>query len=220
MRTQQLLTLLKRTSLLKDFLVQGKLLYLPIQSPMLRGLYFNDSGFDSSAFYLLAFVQPLYVPSDTIDLTLATEIRSPEGLWTQSHLEIDPERLEASVRHLYPEFVAKFGSPEPFAKNWHGKWSKENPHVLRAAASTELLLQNWDRFHSLLEQAKSKAKDVPGNPPWVMSLLRDLEEMKNTAQRNGEAVRQMLVEAIRNQIVRFKLRSDTSAEELLNNVKQ
>lgn len=62
-------------TLLPDFAVATGLVFEVPIADLLRGLSFQGSSYDQTSFYLVAFIQPLYIPSDEVVPTFSE--RSP-----------------------------------------------------------------------------------------------------------------------------------------------
>jgi hypothetical protein len=59
------------------------LAYLPPAEHLLQGIHFDGSSFNASVFYVHAFCMPLYVPSDSIQLSIGFRLRNDQSeLWS------------------------------------------------------------------------------------------------------------------------------------------
>ncbi|MGA1981172.1 MAG: hypothetical protein ABSG84_01755 [Acidobacteriaceae bacterium] len=52
-----------------------KLLYLPLENGLLRGILFDSSDFSKTKFYVYAFLMPLFVPSKNLTLSFGDRLR-------------------------------------------------------------------------------------------------------------------------------------------------
>lgn len=120
--------------LLPEFaLATGLLFEVPIAA-LLRGLTFQGSSYDQTSFYLVAFVQPLYVPSDDVVPTFGQ--RSPRFPTTDALGEI-----EAFVTGAGRTFLQQVKMPVEFA-HWlerEEQGHKPDPFAHEALAYSWLL---------------------------------------------------------------------------------
>jgi hypothetical protein len=70
---------------------RNKLLHLPVQEGLLRGIFFDSSAFSKSTFYVHVFVMPLYVPSEHLNLSFGSRLA---GNW-----DIDATDTLATLKH-------------------------------------------------------------------------------------------------------------------------
>lgn len=64
---------------LEGFVFKGRLLFKPPLDRLLRGIYFDSSGFDRRAFYSTSFVMPLCVPTSHLYFTFGDRVRRAAG---------------------------------------------------------------------------------------------------------------------------------------------
>lgn len=68
---------------ISGFCAKGPLLYAQPLGHVLRGFYFEDSGFDPAAFYVWTFFLPLYLPTTHISFTFGQRLAGDNGeRWT------------------------------------------------------------------------------------------------------------------------------------------
>jgi hypothetical protein len=80
---------------LPDYTQSGMVLHSSSVKHVLRGFYFEDSGFDASAFYVWVFFLPLYIPTTTISFNFGKRLGSGSGTrWTLSTPRLHDELLE------------------------------------------------------------------------------------------------------------------------------
>lgn len=92
---------------------------------LLRGFWFDSSAFDKYTAYVYVFVQPLYVPSESLFFTFGRTLGYPFGfMLSNDGWDLDPEKWESSaplllktmVRHGLP-FIRKRDSMGLFIRN-------------------------------------------------------------------------------------------------------
>jgi hypothetical protein len=80
MKSAELALLLRDPLLqLEGFVLKRRLLFQPPLDRLLRGIYFDSSGFDRRAFYLTSFVMPLCVPTNHLYFTFGGRVRKAAG---------------------------------------------------------------------------------------------------------------------------------------------
>ncbi|WP_286920167.1 hypothetical protein [Flavobacterium sp. UBA4197] len=108
-----------------DYILKGDILYKKPIDSLLVGFCFERSGLNSNGFYLNAFVQPLYVPSEDISLTFGYRVTNTvSDFW-----EINPESenrllfssLEMEMNRSIDTFLSIFNSPTSFYKYYEDK---------------------------------------------------------------------------------------------------
>lgn len=114
---------------------QGTLLFMkPIQC-ILRGFYFEPSGFDPSGFYLWAFLLPLYVPNSYISFTFGKRIGGGK-LW---NVQKEKNLIGDLLVHIKSEgipFLNQGDTPERLAEMAAALMSDglKDPYVQEAIA--------------------------------------------------------------------------------------
>ena len=80
MKSRELALLLRHPLLQLDgFVLKGALLFKPPVDRLLRGIYFDSSGFDRRAFYPTLFVMPTCVPTSNLNFNFGDRIRMAAG---------------------------------------------------------------------------------------------------------------------------------------------
>jgi len=105
--------------------IKNHLIYHPILNGMLKGYYFNSSGFSADQFEIMAFVMPLYVPSDSISLDFGDSLRSPlKRQWweyKEDRLEQLGHELAVVMNKADRDFLSKISDAECFYHYYRGK---------------------------------------------------------------------------------------------------
>jgi hypothetical protein len=82
---------------------KGLMLYASPLDHVLRGFYFEDSGFDASAFYVWAFFLPLYVPTTHVSFSFGKRLGEGSGKrWNLSDPRLGDELLACIQRDGLP----------------------------------------------------------------------------------------------------------------------
>jgi len=133
----------------KEFAALGKLLLpdLPgfvVKSPMvfslpvkyvLRGLYFERSGFDKETFYAWVFFLPLYVPTTHVGFTFGKRLRdhAKREQWNALAPNLIDELVAAVKREALP-FLSGIESPRDVVKAAKSLANLQNPYLQEALA--------------------------------------------------------------------------------------
>jgi hypothetical protein len=148
--------------LLPDFaLATGLLFEVPI-ADLLRGLTFQGSSYDQTSFFLVAFVQPLYIPSDEVVPTFGK--RSPRFPATDAL-----DDIESFVTGAGRTFLEQLATPVDFA-NWlerEERGHRPDPFALEALACSRLLAGQTPVARRWLDLAAESAAGY---------IRRDIEE--------------------------------------------
>ncbi|MFL5920937.1 MAG: hypothetical protein ACJ75Q_14340 [Gaiellaceae bacterium] len=121
-------------TLLPDFAVATGLVFEVPIADLLRGLSFQGSSYDQTSFYLVAFIQPLYIPSDEVVPTFSE--RSPRFPGTDALGEI-----RSFVAGAGRTFFEHLRTPADFA-DWlerEERGHRPDPFALEALAYSRLL---------------------------------------------------------------------------------
>lgn len=110
---------------------------------ILCGILFDSSAFSKRAFYMHAFVQPLYVPAEQLVLTFGRRL---PGNWEYSDPEVHQlgaEVLKAFDKHALP-LHRRLATPEHFMTEAERTFSPTNIHLQQALVFTAILLGRID----------------------------------------------------------------------------
>ncbi len=131
MKSRELALLLRHPLLqLEGFVVKGRLLFKPPVDRLLRGIYFDSSGFDRRAFYPTWFVMPLCVPTSHLYFNFGDRLRTAAdaGGWSSEMPNLAAElgaALKRAANFLsgidsLPAFVAYAESRSRTERNLEG----------------------------------------------------------------------------------------------------
>jgi hypothetical protein len=138
--------------LLPKYEVAAGLLFVAPIAELLRGLTFQGSSFDRSSFYLVAFVQPLYVPSDEEIPTFGE--RSLRFATTDAR-----DGIESFVRGPARAFLERLKTPADLAE-WLERTEKghePDPFAFEALAYSLLLASRAQEAERWLEATAESA---------------------------------------------------------------
>ncbi len=102
-----------------EFHLEKRLLYLPPIDGLLRGFYFDSSGYDGAIFYAQMFVQPLYFPFVCVAFSVGERVWRPNLAddWrptSESEADVMADLVGAMRNKVLP-FLEARRTPEMFA---------------------------------------------------------------------------------------------------------
>jgi hypothetical protein len=110
------------------------MLYANPLNHVLRGFYFEDSGFDPSAFYVWAFFLPLYVPATHLSFNFGKRFGEGSGKrWNLSDPRLRDELLACIQRDGLP-FLESVKQPCDVATAIHRLGADSDPYKHEAIA--------------------------------------------------------------------------------------
>ncbi|HYR11155.1 MAG TPA: hypothetical protein VEQ60_25465 [Longimicrobium sp.] len=173
--------------------VRRSLVYLHPVGDLLRGCHFESSGPGGTRFVVHAFVQPLYVPFPSVDLTCGTRLGPGRERWFDLASEPE-ERVMAEVLRLIrtqamPLFQ-RFAEPAHFAR--HGEELVSNtkaPDFVQAVAYSHLLAGEYVRAAAQLAGMLASLQARPDLRPFEREMLRRNQQLEATLRdRPADAV--------------------------------
>jgi hypothetical protein len=120
---------------LPGYVQKGFMLYESRVEHVLRGFYFEDSGFDAGAFYVWVFFLPLYVPTSHISFNFGHRLGGANGKkWTLDDPALGEKLLDIIVTEglAFLSYVKSPSQVEHFLRRLGG--SSPDSHQLEAIA--------------------------------------------------------------------------------------
>lgn len=148
---------------LPGFRAKGGLLFAEPLEELLRGFYFEPSGFDRCMFYASVFVQPLYVPSTHIVLHYGARLGPGWNLAEGSEHQVMSSLLSWINREGLP-FLQKTETPRDFVA-WlmQSKFNPRDAYPVEALAYSLILMGEYDRaFQAFDDLDRIIAQSAPG----------------------------------------------------------
>jgi hypothetical protein len=145
-----------------SMVVHGQMMLVVPVGQILRGVYFEGSGFDAKSFYVWVFWLPLYVPQEHISFNFGRRIRDASGgdRWNADSPQL-LEGLVTAVRRDAVSFLSRLG----MAKD------EEMVRIARAAAA-----KSKDVYaHEALAYALARAGDTEAAIEAIDVLLKLLD---------------------------------------------
>lgn len=153
-----------------------------IEGKLLKGFCFEASQYNDNGFYLWAFVQPLYVPLDSIVLTFGHRIRLSQ---TKEWWGIDPKskkmatvvkKLQAAIMQETKTFLDKVNSPDAFY-HYYSNNKQTNVRTYEAVIYSSFYARNQEAFkeaESFLNILK-ETQDL--TIPWIKQIEVNVDEL-------------------------------------------
>ena len=177
--------LLLRAVLAAAPLLEGRwpFLHLPVNDDdLVRGIYFERSS-DPEGVYVWAFVQPLYVISETIVLSYGDRVGGGTKMW-YSH---EGPTLAAKLETAFP-FIEQISTARRFA---HAQFRPlpDDPNWLEAKGCSLILAgEIADGIQALREIPRNLRLDVP----WMRELAERTQALASAAEQDPRRAIEML----------------------------
>lgn len=178
---------------------RGPLLFSCPIDHILKGFYFESSGFNSTRFYVWAFVLPLYVPTKHISFSFGRRLSGADGeAWTLT--ETDMERLvddllKAMRREGFPYFQA-MKTPEEFAKKaLRLLENPDDPYLREAIAYSLILGKNVDEGLKALDYLSAVLAGIDQQKTWAEDMHCRASSLRDHLSKDKiEAAKKLLIE--------------------------
>lgn len=165
---------------LPEFKIQGHLLYHRDIQYLLRGFYFESSAFSSTSFTIEVFVQPLYIPDDTIILTFGNRlgnIAKQRDIWWDYHEsredEISSEVLSLMMNSGIP-YLEERRTLEKFTNHYKNLNPNANKHMIEAICYALILINDYQKAKKqLVSLERVLAQDILKYPG--ISWIKDIQ---------------------------------------------
>lgn len=173
----------------------------------------RNSGF-GSAYYLHAMVQPLYVPMDAWDETLALRVGQATGdAYWPGFEDLEEGRSSMSrmaelIREEALPYFQRYGRPEGYLELCeefqHGR-DVPNLHVLWRQASTEVLIERYEAGLATLSRIHQLVHVDGDAAPWMLEIATAADELRSRVESQPVATRDSLLGVETQMCAHFKL---------------
>jgi hypothetical protein len=175
---------------------KGALLFIqPIKS-LLRGFCFEGSGFDPSAFYVWAFVQPLYVPSRVISFTFGKRIGGGAGQRWKLTMDTESDVMNevlASVKTEGIPIIERFETPAKLATEAvEFTHAPKDPYVVEAIAYSFILAGEYSRFMETVNSLQTLLENLDLSLSWPQAMLQRAQYLRDTLTRHPYKAMELL----------------------------
>lgn len=163
-----------------EFKIKGHLLYHKDIQYLLSGFYFESSAFSSTSFTIEVFVQPLYIPDDTIVLTFGNRlgnIAKQREIWWEynesSEEDISNEVLSLMMNSGIP-YLEERRTLEKFSNHYKNLDPNANKHMVEAICYALVLINDYQQAEKrLLSLERVLAQDILKYPG--ISWIKDIQ---------------------------------------------
>lgn len=158
---------------------------------VLRGIVLEGSAADPNGVYLWKFVQPLYVPTTTIVLSLGDRLGGGCKTWSAD----EAEAAAAIVREEGVPFFAPMATPEDLA-SWTFLDGRPDEYGQQAKAYSLIAAERFiEGIRSLRALADSlRSEEGEEEIPWIVDTRERAERLAALAESNPAAARELLAE--------------------------
>jgi hypothetical protein len=169
------------------------LFYEPIEY-LLRGFCFGRSG-DAAAFYVWVFVQPLYIPHDSVYFNFGDRLSPGWSVSKKSEPEVMTEVLDAILADGLP-FLDRFHTPEDIVDriDEFGDAYPTNTHFIEAHAYSLILVGKYYQAEEELRLLHARCEPNPRNVEWVYDQMHRGDRVLAKLKRSPEEAKQLLLE--------------------------
>jgi len=171
-----------------------QLIYDEIKGGLLKGFWFDSSGFSANTFRCIGFVMPLYVPAHSLTLSYGHTVPNPQK---RDWWKLEEQMLEQTAMDLAPamnrvqkEFLSKIKDAEDFYDQFKRDRKKEI-HFYEAV-SYSALYADLRKADKVLNQFFSFLKKHPDlQYDWAQRIQENTEKL---LQGNREQRKALLEE--------------------------
>lgn len=192
MRTKDIQPILKRIlETLPGFVAKGVMIIASPINEILRGFYFEDSGFDKRVFYVWAFVQPLYVPDVTVSFYLGKCLGGGSGeRWRLDQMNLADEVLSSIKSEGLPWIEA--GSTPLALCSWvESLPNRKDPYVRQARAYS---LASAHRFDEAKGALHNLVLSLDIKVPWMVQMRDRAIKLSDLVESGASDVDAQLLE--------------------------
>lgn len=161
---------------------RGSLVYRRPIGDLLCGCHFESSGFGRDRFVLHAFVQPLYVPAQSIVLSFGRRLGKGGERWFDLGEEPEAAVMAGVLRLMEREVVplcARFREAADFAR--HGAElaaNRRDPHLLEAVAYSHALAGDHARAREGIARLLADMQGGGAPQPWQQEMIRRNQQLE------------------------------------------
>lgn len=173
---------------LPGFAIKGPLLFSTPVRDLLRGLYFDGSGFDKTVFFVGVFVMPLCVPTSHLHFTFGTRLRY-EGRerWSSEAADLNA-RLTFALQDQAVPFLDRVQSFKGFTEHARSL-SQRNLHVLHALAYSLIRCREFNQAASVLDQLQAI---ITPSVSWEKAIGEETKKLHQLLAADPEAAEDQL----------------------------
>ena len=178
--------------------IQRNLLYCEGIRCLLRGCVVESSSFDSNRFTVEAFVQPLYVPQESVVLTFGKRLGGGSGRRWSFDPSAETAIMADVLRAIQAEAVPlwqRFQTPKDLAD--HGlefAGAPSSERVDEVIAYSRLASGNYELAYEDLTRLEARLRDLPSSTEWIDEMIRRIELLRSKLPSDLDGVKRLLQE--------------------------
>jgi hypothetical protein len=194
-----------------SYKIKDSLFFAAPFTHLLRGFYFEPSGFDALAFYVNAFVFPLYVPAEDVNFTFGKRIGGPTGrLWELAEDNIQEReriagKLLVSIHNEGLPFIESATTPAELVEVATKIASEENPYVQQAIGCSLIMDWKYDEAVKVLNRLYLTLEKASPRVPWQAELMQRAWFLQDLLATNPSEARLTLKQWERETVKNLKL---------------
>ena len=170
---------------------KGLMLFASPLTHVLRGFYFEDSGFDPSAFYVWAFFLPLYIPTTHVSFSFGKRLGEGSGKrWNLNDAQLREELLGCVQQEGLP-FLHELGQPRQVATAIQQLGGESDPYRLEAIAYSLAMADEYVGAQLALDRLVT-ALDVKVG--WQAEMVERAQELGKNLNNDPQGAKQLLAE--------------------------
>lgn len=176
---------------MRGYTHKGLMLFATPLNHVLRGFYFEDSGFDPSAFYVWAFFLPLYVPTTHVSFSFGKRLGEGSGKrWNVSDPQLRDELLVYIQRDGLP-FLDGVRQPCDVPTAIQRLGAGSDPYSLEAIAYS---LAMADDFAGAQQGLERLTKTLDKSIPWQSEMIERATQLAMQLTNDPQRAKQQLSE--------------------------
>ncbi len=170
---------------------KGLMLFANPLSHVLRGFYFEGSGFDPSVFYVWAFFLPLYVSTTHVSFSFGKRLGEGSGKrWNLNDAKLREELLGCIQREGLP-FLNELGQPREVATAIRQLGGEVDPYRLEAVAYSLAMADDYVGARQSLDRL---IKVVDGKIAWQAEMMERAKRLCEMLKADPQRAKQLLAE--------------------------
>ncbi len=194
-----------------SYKIKDSLFFAAPFTHLLRGFYFEPSGFDALVFYVNAFVFPFYVPAEDVNFTFAKRIGGPSGrLWELAEDNIrERERIAGKllvcIHNEGLPFIESATTPAELVEVAPKMASEKNPYVQQAIGYSLIMDWKYDEAVKVLNSLYFTLEKISPRMPWQAELMQRAWLLQDLLATNPSVARLTLKQWERETVKNLKL---------------
>ena len=163
---------------LPGFTVSRRFLFMCPIGHILRGFYFDRSS-DPLSFYLHVFIQPLYIPRDSVVFLFGERLGQSWKYQADAEAELIENLLERISNEGLP-VLKGIETPAQFAETIDQvvRVNPKDPHALRARAYSFVLAGEHENAIEIFDRLQTELAELEDEPLWLRELLQETQTFR------------------------------------------